>query len=371
MQPAMVNPYTSASKTAEIMSRYRPIAPKPMEGGATAVQGGDGVSGSGGGYGYGSSLDGMSEKIQQSPYLRNLWPKLQARPTRTRKRGRMMGVSVSPTAFKRPSPPQAAGIRGAAATFLGITPPPQCYLINNGWFGQRFVAAGAVEKTISPPDKTATGMGNGTLVTLPLLPSSPVSAASPERSARVVKGVDLKSLMEMTPDENNLTLQLRGPVESFASRKVISPRPIRPIGSCITVISLTSVNEKSTTHLTTFKTAAEVEAEIEAEEVPAIVTDSRNRARLTNSAYNEMVGQPECMWLGSMGGGRIGGEVVIKATGEAAAVEERGTTGFKGWVKIEWGSKEAKKAAMDACCDVKRLRCLSKDYVFAWRFKTV
>ena len=47
------------------MSKYRPIAPKPETPG-----------------------NSITEKIKQSPYLRSLWPQLQARPTRNRKRGR-------------------------------------------------------------------------------------------------------------------------------------------------------------------------------------------------------------------------------------------------------------------------------------------
>ncbi|KAI3762579.1 hypothetical protein L1987_53013 [Smallanthus sonchifolius] len=74
-----LNPYTPTAKTAEIMARYRPIAPKP--------QTSNGEEGS------------MSPTIRQSAYLRNVWPHLQSRPTRTRKRGR---TSLGPPAFKRP-----------------------------------------------------------------------------------------------------------------------------------------------------------------------------------------------------------------------------------------------------------------------------
>ncbi|KAI3776567.1 hypothetical protein L1987_46353 [Smallanthus sonchifolius] len=80
-----LNPYTPTAKTAEIMARYRPIAPKPQTSNAAA---GDEGSGS-----------PMSPTIRQSAYLRNVWPHLQSRPTRTRKRGR---TSLGPPAFKRP-----------------------------------------------------------------------------------------------------------------------------------------------------------------------------------------------------------------------------------------------------------------------------
>ncbi|KAJ6709700.1 VON WILLEBRAND FACTOR A DOMAIN PROTEIN [Salix koriyanagi] len=76
-----LSPYSNTAKTAEIMSRYRPIAPKP-EGPASSLD----------------ESSSMSQKIRESPYLRTLWPQMQARPTRTRKRGR---ASVSLPIIKR------------------------------------------------------------------------------------------------------------------------------------------------------------------------------------------------------------------------------------------------------------------------------
>ncbi|RVW56106.1 hypothetical protein CK203_080798 [Vitis vinifera] len=77
-----LNPYNSTAKTAEIMSRYRPIAPKPEPPVNPMFE-----------------RPSMSQKMRESPYLRNLWPQLQARPTRSRKRGR---PGFSPAALKRP-----------------------------------------------------------------------------------------------------------------------------------------------------------------------------------------------------------------------------------------------------------------------------
>lgn len=370
MQPAMVNPYASAAKTAEIMSRYRPIAPKPMDTG-----GGDG-----GGCGDNSNyVDGMmmSEKIQQSPYLRNLWPKLQARPTRTRKRGRTtIGVSVSPTTtFKRTS---------GSSPVLFPPPPPHYYAVGNGWFGRGFIAAGA-EKIISHSPTTPIKAATAAPVTLPLLPSSPASSGGRNFEKSEAK-IDLKSMVEMTAEEEEekeLTLQLRAPESpcsgagsSVNSNNVISPRPIRPVGSCITVSSLTPVVNAITNNFKLRRGSKEaVEAEIEADEAPAIVTDSKNRVRLTNSAYNEMVGQAKCMWLGA----RIAGEVLINFNTNTIATTTSGLD-FKGLAKIEWGpstsssfhkgtcNQQKQKTAIDASCIVESLSCVSNDYVLAWRF---
>ncbi|EPS65028.1 hypothetical protein M569_09753, partial [Genlisea aurea] len=80
-----ISPY-AASKTAEIMSRYRPIAPKPE-----APAAGE------------DSAGGLPNGISKSPYLRNVWAHLQARPTRTRKRNRSAAFSSS-HAVKRSRP---------------------------------------------------------------------------------------------------------------------------------------------------------------------------------------------------------------------------------------------------------------------------
>ncbi|KAL0322988.1 UNVERIFIED_CONTAM: hypothetical protein Sangu_1918100 [Sesamum angustifolium] len=68
-----ISPYASA-RTAEIMSRYRPIAPKPEAPSPNSAAENDNSA--------------LPNGIRKSPYLRNVWAHLQARPTRTRKRGR-------------------------------------------------------------------------------------------------------------------------------------------------------------------------------------------------------------------------------------------------------------------------------------------
>ncbi|EYU36389.1 hypothetical protein MIMGU_mgv1a014853mg [Erythranthe guttata] len=94
-----INPYATA-RTAEIMSRYRPIAPKP-ESPAT-----------------GSAAENDSSAvpsgIRKSPYLRNVWAHLQARPTRTRKRGR--AAAFSPPSVKR----ARTCLQGLASPYQGV-----------------------------------------------------------------------------------------------------------------------------------------------------------------------------------------------------------------------------------------------------------
>ncbi|KAG2692389.1 hypothetical protein I3760_08G051700 [Carya illinoinensis] len=352
-----LNPYSNTAKTAEIMSRYRPIAPKPET--PTDAR---------------SESPSISQKIRQSPYLRNLWPHLQARPTRTRKRGR---AAISPVPFlKRPrshvlgfsspchltSPTKKLTLQGFAPGFPQLS-VPNLAAVNSG-----------LEQPATTPS----------LVTLPLLacPTSiPVVAnqsVAPELDLMKPYGeekvIDLNAAAEI-PEEKDLLQQLQGP-RSSSSTNVIAPQAIRPVGSSIFVgcisedPSLTPAAQVLHT-----KKPEEVEEEVESETLPAVVSDSNNKVRMANSAYKEMVGQPECSWLDSMvasdgrsGGNcskRIGGEVMLRLSDSGVPVSSNGSC----WVTIEWGA-EGKKRSVDAFCDVIRLSCGSKDYLFTWRFHT-
>ncbi|XVF36435.1 hypothetical protein REPUB_Repub19eG0058200 [Reevesia pubescens] len=348
-----LNPYSTTAKTAEIMSRYRPIAPKP-EVPANSM----------------NKSSAMSQKIRQSPYLRNLWSQLQARPTRTRKRGR---AALSPPTLKRArthvlrlssptpvtSPAKNLSLQGFSR---GI---PQLSVPN-------FVTSGGgLESSSTSP---------ASLVTLPLLPCPPSvpvvsnQATIPElncmKSCGGAKVIDLNAVAEI-PEEKDLLKQLQGPPTS----SVIAPQPIRPVGSSI---SVGCINEDSNliSPMQVPKKPKEVEEEVESEALPAVISDSNNKIRLANSAYKEMVGQPECPWLHSMvtGEGRAGGnscnricgEVMLHLSDSRLPIK---SNGFSCWVRIEWGS-EGKKSSIKAFCDVIRLSCQSKDYLFTWRFHT-
>jgi hypothetical protein len=112
------------------------------------------------------------------------------------------------------------------------------------------------------------------------------------------------------------------------------------------------------------KTAEEVEAELEADALPAVVSDSGNRVRLVNDKYKEMVGAPECTWLGALAR-RISGEVALVVPDQP---DTRG--GFSCAAKIEWERGGGERASVHAACDVTRLHCDSRDYIYAWRFRT-
>ncbi|GKV10371.1 hypothetical protein SLEP1_g21746 [Rubroshorea leprosula] len=353
-----LHPYSNTAKTAEIMSRYRPIAPKPE---VPANQMNESSS--------------MSQKIRQSPYLRNLWPQLQARPTRTRKRGR---AALSPPSLKRPR----TQVFGLSSPSPVVSPAKNLSL-------QGF-SHGLPQLSVSAPNLAAAVTSGGldsprvssNLVTLPLLPCSPVApvvtnkVTAPElkclEPSRGENVIDLNRVVEV-PEEKDLLLQLQGPTPCSS---VIAPQPVRPVGSTISVGCIKE-DLSLTPPVQVPKRPEEVEEEVESEPLPAVISDSNNKVRLANSAYKEMVGQPECPWLDSMvtadkklrGGHpckRICGEVMLHLPDSRVPVT---SNGFKCWVRIEWGS-EGKKNSINTFCDVIKLSCLSKDYLFTWRFHT-
>ncbi|KAF2324266.1 hypothetical protein GH714_011422 [Hevea brasiliensis] len=310
----------------------------------------------------------MSQKIRQSPYLRNLWPQLQAKPTRTRKRGR---AAMSPPTIKRPR-----------THFLGLSSPshllsPARHLSLQGFahgIPQLPVPnLAGVNSSLENPVTTASD-----LVTLPLLPyqsSVPVDGNKP--TAREIscieprrEVIDLNTLAEI-PEEKDLLRQLQEPL----THNVITPQPVRAVGSSISV-GCVSEDLGSTPPVQLPKKPEEVEEEVESEALPAVISDSNYKVRLANSAYKEMVGQPECPWLDSMlmGDGSFGSSSCKRICGEvilhlADSKIPASSNGFSCWVRIEWGH-EGKKRAINAFCDVIRLSCESKDYLFTWRFHT-
>lgn len=343
-----LSPYsTNTAKTAEIMSRYRPIAPKPE-----------------------APVSPMSEspKIRQSPYLRNLWPQLQARPTRTRKRGR---AAISPPTIKR-SRTHLFGLSSPSH----VTSPAKNLSLHGFAHGVPLSNLAAVSGSLENPTTAPSS-----LVTLPLLPCTPSvnivpnQTAVPEPNNRLepfggVKVIDLNAVAEI-PEEKDLLLQLQGP----STTNVIAPQPVRPVGSSISV-GYISEDPSLTPAVQVPKKPEEVEEEMESEVLPAVISDSNNKVRMANSAYKEMVGQPECSWLDSMvncdgklvGSSckRISGEVMLHFAESGVPVS---SNGFSCWVRIEWGS-HGKKSSINAFCDVIRLSCESKDYLFTWRFHT-
>ncbi|KAL5706737.1 hypothetical protein ACHQM5_024865 [Ranunculus cassubicifolius] len=295
------------SKTDAILSRYRPIAPKPplVEGPPTP------------------------ENTQQSPFSKNNPSYIVPKPCRNRKRGSKSGYLPSKKAKT----------------------PPQLGLFSHGF-----------------PPLAARGEKALTLVTLPYLPYP----SSSSHKSQVPQEMDLLQCLlhatEIAPPPPSHTFKSFG--NGGIAANVISPQAIRPVGSSISVECIQENPKCDSPTNCVLKRAEEVEAEIELDKLPTIVSDSSNRVRLANSAYMEMVGQPECMWLDSMNGAckRIGGKVMLEFTDSVIPVSSY--DGFTCRVKIEWGTSAQGKSSVTAHCDVMKLSCQSKDYLFTWRFHT-
>ncbi|XP_026662127.2 uncharacterized protein LOC103711346, partial [Phoenix dactylifera] len=265
---------------------------------------------------------------------------LRGRPCRARKRGRSTLASLP---SKRPRTPFFPPL-------LPSTTPAQLGLARGLPLLPSFSAP---EK---PPIKTS-----GDPLTLSLLPPNP----SPDSDRDLVSVAPPRGI----PVERDLLQKLQQP-------KVIVPLPIRPVGSSITIGPITL--DTGPAPPAPAKKPQEVEEEVESDLLPAVVSDSRNRVRIANSAYKEMVGQPECPWLdlmasvGSRSLGmrlasrRISGAVMLDLSESSVPLTSKG---FSCRARIQWASNGT-KTLIHVPCDVRRLYCDSKDYLFTWRFRT-
>ncbi|XP_011013752.1 PREDICTED: uncharacterized protein LOC105117702 [Populus euphratica] len=347
-----LSPCSNTAKTAEIMSRYRPIAPRP-EGSASSMD----------------ESSSMSQKIRESPYLRTLWPQMQARPTRTRKRGRAV---VSPPNIKRPrthllglsspshetSPAKHLSLQGFVHGIPQL-PVPNLVGVNSGLENSVTMSSNLVTLPLLQSPTTVTVVANQAAVPEP-------SCLEPNRD----KVIDLNTVAEF-PEEKDLLQQLQVP----PTNNVIAPQPVRLVGSSISIACI-SEDPSFIPLVRVPKKPEEVEEEVESQVLPTVISDSNNKVRLANSAYKEMVGQPECSWLDSMmtGDGSFAGRSCKRICGEVELhlsdlrVPES-SNGFSCWVRIEWCNKGTKNVIV-TFCDVIRLSCASKDYLFSWRFHT-
>ncbi|KAG8099534.1 hypothetical protein GUJ93_ZPchr0013g35474 [Zizania palustris] len=321
---AMVQPVDMAVKANEILARFRPIAPKPVL--PAAPGGGDG----------GGAAVATDRVLCQ----------LQSRPCRVRKRGCLSVVSpvfAPAVAGKRKRAPASpmAPLRCAAGTDAAV-------------------ATATREQHVSVVVPGSAGV-------TPLAPMSPASASAgdPTRLSPTVAVV--------VEEEKRGVLVERDLLRKLLEPKIILPRAVRPVGSTIHVESV-SVHIDAGLAASP-KTPEEVEAELESDALPAVVSDSSNRVRLVNDAYKRMVGQPECPWLDAVATAassrRISGEVALVVAPEQAPSppETRKGFSFSCSAKIEW-ERDGKRSSIHAPCDVSRLHCESRDYAFTWRFRT-
>ncbi|XP_026411732.1 uncharacterized protein LOC113307241 [Papaver somniferum] len=350
----MVNPInssyhqsSSSSKLDEIMSRYRPIAPKPI----------------------------LDQTDATTTAAANASRSLQISNKRVRKRGRY-GLSSS-AARKRTKTTTPTQLHGPSTTTTSSS------------YGMGF----NTRLLFSPPPHEAAPLQIEkqpilmSLVRFPLLSFSTSSIAPhPHDGMSKMNGFTNSTITTIEiPKEMDLLKTLHAgqvsPGHSIninsgcGSGNLIAPQPVRPVGSSISVGCISEDPNSSSTACVKKQQPEEVEAEVESDTLPVVVSDSKNKVRLANSAFKEMVGQPECAWLVSMGansekltskGKRISGEVMLDLSNSQVPVS---SNGFSCNVKVEWG-RNGEKSCVCAPCNVMKLSCESKDYLFTWRIHT-
>ncbi|CAK9860735.1 unnamed protein product [Sphagnum jensenii] len=158
----------------------------------------------------------------------------------------------------------------------------------------------------------------------------------------------------------------------LSPHKVIAPQPIRAVGSTIFLECITKVNQLASPMLGTVEAFQD---QLEKLLLPTVITDLRHRVRWVNTAYKQMVGQPEFAWLSSTVGGnsepeapsqtRLAGDVSLVCAGEQPPVD---AAEFSCQVRIQWTKGGGENSSLGCPVDVIRLDEDSSGPLFVWKF---
>ncbi|KAF9602933.1 hypothetical protein IFM89_032815 [Coptis chinensis] len=132
---------------------------------------------------------------------------------------------------------------------------------------------------------------NLTLFTLPLLPEKPEEKLLDPPRIASPPATEKDSFMYTPIWQRAVSSNLR----------VLTPRPVRPVGSCVIVECLTD----TCTEEMLGSTDEEKKIHLEKDTCPGFISDGCNRVRWTNEAYGKMLNQdrlegearPEIVWL--------------------------------------------------------------------------
>ncbi|XP_057856938.1 uncharacterized protein LOC131066244 isoform X1 [Cryptomeria japonica] len=226
---------------------------------------------------------------------------------------------------------------------LIMTPTPlACYIFkeaSQGAVNLKAILWGFVNKFNIP--ETASGSNNETSINREHTLMSQASSSS----AHFMQRSPNDAMSGMPPTRESLS-----PVENV----VVMPQANRPVGSIINIEYIKEANQ----HISPLcKTMDEIHEQIERETFPALISDSTNKVKWTNSAYKKMVGQPECSWLKSTGGlsndkfdvpsnSWINGEVVLNDKIPLPV------SALKCCARIQWTNIKGKKSSLRAPCEV-------------------
>ncbi|KAF5191251.1 von willebrand factor A domain protein [Thalictrum thalictroides] len=153
-----------------------------------------------------------------------------------------------------------------------------------------------------------------TVVTLPLLPETPdddkkaagttnisSSSPSPTWSSDLEPTVKSRPLLPVWLNSNHRML-------TAVDLNVLTPQPVRPVGSCVIVEGSTDSCRGEVGEMLLGFTDVEKKTNLEKDTCPAFISDGFNRVKWTNEAYRKMVNQddihrdyensrPEMVWL--------------------------------------------------------------------------
>lgn len=219
---------------------------------------------------------------------------------------------------------------------------------------------------------------------------APTNIASPENRTIRFPILDRTPLKETAQTERTSKFLADLQVIPVVPR-VVNPQPTRPIGSTIIIGEYVSLPKGHPPPMP--KEGEVLDAALEYDYLPAVITDSKYRIRTTNSKYMDMIWQLQCRWLNQSVStelslstptptfptvGRINGKVNMDLSQCTLAPEPglvkkefRSDQRFLCMVRIEWqtgGAGGRDRISVTCPCDVTKLFCVTKDYNLVWRF---
>ncbi|MCO5570370.1 hypothetical protein L7F22_024090 [Adiantum nelumboides] len=165
-----------------------------------------------------------------------------------------------------------------------------------------------------------------------------------------------------------------GVVDAGDKVATIAPLPLRLIRSSVSLMSITKVQTLEVPPLCTSIEVLKQQHEVLSS--PVVISSSSNAVNWVNGAYKQMIGQPECPWLGTLmhdssdgeevQSPRLAGQVVFHFSVE---IPHSALT-FSGWVDVQWRNCAGKRRSMTLPCDVTRRVISAKkpgSVLFVWK----
>jgi hypothetical protein len=184
------------------------------------------------------------------------------------------------------------------------------------------------------------------------------------------------SSLEPPPDAHQMAVVV--PAERDQSilqprnKDIITPRTTCPLHTTIYIDSSSIAGPRSAAVAMSRKMVREVEAMVEDDMCPAIVSDACDHVLLVNDAYKAMVGQPVCVWLDTLPGTsvsrQINGDVVLNVQAfSPGSPLPNDSSAFPCTARISWKLDDT-IAYLTVPCTVERLISNSNNYHNIGRF---